>query len=329
MNLDEGEGLLWLKNKSIWNHTQENKENLDEIVSFANRLVVLFLTSYFFSNIIIGFLQKVLKITILHNMTYILLPLFSLFFVLAIGSRLLFQTTPKQIIVGNRTAPKLPVIDSILLMLSLFFLEWGIVLLSLPFIERFSPNQYNPPIFLEFIIAIIGPCILGPVNEEILCRRIGFQYSQKHGTMFAVVTSSVMFALAHGDRFQVLYAFLLGLCAGILCAKTGSLLWPIFLHMAHNGFNIAMSYLFPYYEGIPSIRFYCLWALFVVLCVICFLLYAARQKINLRDFSIKTGVKKLWIQIKLDKSKYKAYFTSAGAFVLFFGVFLKLFVYKR
>lgn len=302
--------------------SQENKQNLDEIVSFANRLVVLFLTSYFFSYIIIGFLQKVLKITILNNMTYILLPFFSLFFVLAIGSRLLFKTTPKQIIVGNRTAPKLPVIDSILLMSSLFFFEYGILLMSLPFLKNHSPDEFNPEPMFRLIIMIIGPCILGPVNEEILCRRIGLQYAQKHGTMFAVVTSSVMFALAHGASFQILYALLLGLCAGALCAKTGRILWPILLHMAHNGFNIVMSYLFPFYKGIPSLRYYLLWALFAVLCVICFLLYAARQKINLKDLSIKAGSKKLWIQMKSDKSKYKAYFTSTGALVLYFVAFM-------
>lgn len=306
--------------------SRENKENLDGIVTFANRFVILFLVSYFFARIIIGILQKILKISIFDNMTHILLPFFSLLFVLTIGSRL-FRTTPKQIILGERTTSKLPVIDSILLMLSLFFFEYGIVLLSLPYLKSFSPDEFNPEPMFNLIISIIGPCILGPVNEEILCRRIGFQYAQKYGTMFAVVTSSVLFALMHGVSLQVLYALLLGFCVGILCAKTGRILWSILLHMAHNGFMVVMTYLFPFYEGIPSPRFYLLWALFAVLSIMCFLLYAARQKISLGALFIKANVKKLWMQMKSDKSKYKAYFTSTGALVVYFVAFMNFLMF--
>lgn len=150
--------------------------------------------------------------------------------------------------------------------------------MSMPLLKRYSPDEFKPSPLFYLILAIIGPCILGPVNEEILFRRIGFQYTQKYGTMFAVITSSVIFAFAHGISLQAFFALLLGLCAGILCAKTGTILWPILLHMAHNGFHVAMGYLFPSYEGISSFRFYLLLLMFAMLGVICFLLYASRQK---------------------------------------------------
>lgn len=290
---------------------QESKQDLEEIASFANRLLLLFLSSYGLSSIVVQIVQRSVKSALVDDLGRILLLCIALILALVFGSRL-FRTTPKQIILGKRTVPKLPAMDSILLTLSLFFGEWGIVLLSIPFLKKSSPDEFDPVPLFYLMIAIIGSCILGPVNEEILFRRIGFQYAQKYGTMFAVITSSVVFAFAHGVRFQVFYAFLAGLCTGILCAKTGRILWPILLHMAHNGFKVAMTYLFPFYEGIPSLRFYSLWVLFTVLCVICFLLYTARQKISLRDLSIKAGMKKIWTQMKSDKSKYKTYFTSLG-----------------
>lgn len=297
--------------------TLKMKQDLKEIVSFANRFLLLFLASYGLSSLVVGIIQKIAKSTFVDDVHHILLPCFVLLFVFVLGS-LLFRTTPKQIVLGERTAPKLPAIDSCLLALSLFFFEYGILLLSLPFLKRFSPDEFNPVSLFYLITAIIGPCILGPISEEIQCRRIGFQYVKKYGTMFAVVTSSVVFAFAHGASIQVLYALLLGLCAGILCAKTSSILWPVLLHITHNSSNMAMTYLFPFYEGIPSFRFYLLLFVFAMLCVVCFLLYAARQKISLRGLSIKAGMKKIWIQMKSDKSKYKAYFTSAGglAFIL-------------
>ncbi|WP_101698551.1 CPBP family intramembrane glutamic endopeptidase [Clostridium minihomine] len=304
-----------MEEKVIFEHnlleSQESKQDLKEIASFANRLLLLFLTAYGLSSIVVQIIQRSVTSALVDDLRHILLLCFSVILVFVAGSRL-FRTTPKRIAFGTLAAPKLPAVDSVFLMLSLFFFEWGIVLWSLPFIQKFSPDQFNPPPLFYLIIAIIGPCILGPINEEILFRRIGFQYAQKYGMMFAVVTSSIVFAFVHGARFQVFYALLLGLCAGILCAKTGSILWPILLHMAHNGFQIAMSYLFPFYEGIPSFRFYLLLFVFAVLCVTCFLLYAARQQIRLRNISIKAGMKAFWTQMKSDKSKYKAYFTSAG-----------------
>lgn len=290
---------------------QESNQDLKEIASFANRLLLLFLASYGLSSLVVEIIQKIAKSTFVDDVHHILLLCFVLLFVFVLGSRL-FRTTPKRIAFGTRTAPKLPAIDSCLLALSLFFFEYGILLLSLPVMKRLSPGELNPPPLVYLIIAIIGPCLLGPVAEELIFRRVGLQSAQAYGTMFAVVTSSVAFAFSHGVRFQVLYALLLGLCAGILCAKTGNILWPILLHVTHNNSNMAMTYLFPFYEGIPSFRFYLLLFVFAMLCVVCFLLYAARRKISLRDSSIKAGVKKIWTQMKSDKSKYKAYFTSAG-----------------
>ena len=183
----------------------------------------------------------------------------------------------------------------------------------MPFLKRYLPDELNPESLFYLTLSIIDPCILGPVNEEIIFRRIGFQYAQKYGTMFAVITSSVIFAFAHGISLQTIFALLLGLCAGILCAKTGSVLWPIFLHMAHNSFDVAMVYLFPSYEGIPSFRYYLLLLMFAMLGAICFFLYAARQKINLQNITMK----KFCEQMKLDKRKYKAYFSSAGVLIFF------------
>ncbi|BAK99919.1 hypothetical protein OBV_27210 [Oscillibacter valericigenes Sjm18-20] len=295
---------------------QKSIKNLEEITSFANRFTILFLTSSILSKIIIMLLQKSIIKIFEDALSNILVLGLILIFVLIFGS-CLFRTTPKEIILGKRTAPKLPAIDSIFLTLSLFFFEWGIVLLSMPFLKRYSPDEFNPESLFYLTLSIIGPCILGPVNEEIIFRRIGFQYAEKYGTMFAVITSSVIFAFAHGISFQTFVALLLGLCAGILCARTGTILWPILLHMAHNGFDVAMGYLFPFYEGIPSFRYYLLLTVFAMLCVICFFLYAARQKINLQKISIKTTLKKFREQIRLDGRKYKAYFTSTGALIFF------------
>lgn len=77
-------------------------------------------------------LQKSIIKTFEDALSNILVVGLVLIFVLIIGS-CLFCTTPKEIILGKRTA-KLPAIDSVFLTLSLFFFEWEIALLSVPFL---------------------------------------------------------------------------------------------------------------------------------------------------------------------------------------------------
>lgn len=127
--------------------SQKSKKDLEEIASFANRFIILILTSSFLSKIIIMLLQKSILKSFADELSNILVVGLILTFVPIIGSRL-FRTTPKKIAVGERTA-KLPAIDSVFLTLSLFFFEWGIVLLSMPLLKRYLPDKFKPePLFI-------------------------------------------------------------------------------------------------------------------------------------------------------------------------------------
>lgn len=86
------------------------------------------------------------------------------------------------------------------------------------------------PVWLIFISAVI----IGPIVEEFLYRKVIIDRLHTHGEMFAILFSSVIFALAHGNLYQVFYAFLNGCILALIYIRTGKLWYSTVFHMVSN-----------------------------------------------------------------------------------------------
>ncbi|AKL96000.1 ABC-type Na+ efflux pump, permease component [Clostridium aceticum] len=94
-------------------------------------------------------------------------------------------------------------------------------------------NALSPLSRFFFIAVTPGIC------EEILFRGFAFRPLEKNfGPKWAILITSVIFAVVHLDFVRLLPTFLLGLVFGYLAYKTGSLYPSIFLHILNNGFAI-------------------------------------------------------------------------------------------
>ncbi len=96
----------------------------------------------------------------------------------------------------------------------------------------------NP--FLSFFAVVI----LAPVFEEILCR--GLILNTLHKTMpkwCAIVLSSAIFGIIHGNPIQFIYATALGIILGWLYTKFDSIWIPILCHLAFNLTSTLLGYL--------------------------------------------------------------------------------------
>ena len=95
----------------------------------------------------------------------------------------------------------------------------------------------------SFIPLIIGTGILVPISEEIIFRYgIGYNLS-KINVAFGIVTSALIFGIAHGNLIQAAYAFVYGIVFGICDFKEKSL-WPsIIMHIAINTTSVIISFL--------------------------------------------------------------------------------------
>jgi len=88
---------------------------------------------------------------------------------------------------------------------------------------------------LEAIVYIIDVVVIVPLYEEIVYRRYLFwSLEEKMGWKYATITSSIVFAVSHGNVEQFLYTLPVGLCFAYVCRKYGYLgSW-----LMHGCFNL-------------------------------------------------------------------------------------------
>ena len=86
--------------------------------------------------------------------------------------------------------------------------------------------------------------ILGPLNEELVCRGIFYQSYKRSGTMLqAMLLSAMLFALMHMNFNQAAYAFVIGMIAVLLVEATGSLWSSVLLHVTINMQPVFLMYM--------------------------------------------------------------------------------------
>lgn len=86
------------------------------------------------------------------------------------------------------------------------------------------------------VMGFLAICIIGPVMEEIMMRRVILtEMSKLTNSMWGgILISALMFAVIHLNPIQVVFALPAGIILGWLYCKTGSLFVPICLHILNN-----------------------------------------------------------------------------------------------
>jgi hypothetical protein len=88
--------------------------------------------------------------------------------------------------------------------------------------------------------------IAAPLCEEWLCRGVIAKGLLRHSTPAkAILWSAFIFALIHGNPWQAVPAFVIGLLLGYVYWKTRSLLPCIFIHFVNNGLSFLLLLLYP------------------------------------------------------------------------------------
>ena len=81
---------------------------------------------------------------------------------------------------------------------------------------------------------LIAVCILGPVFEEILFRKLLIDRLLPCSETLAIVMSGVLFGLVHGNLYQFFYAAFSGILFGYVYVRTGRIVITIAMHMIIN-----------------------------------------------------------------------------------------------
>ena len=113
--------------------------------------------------------------------------------------------------------------------------------------------EHDPMVYLA---ELLGAVILAPIGEELIYRGIVLRCSAKISQRFAIFFSAFIFGIMHGNPYQFVLGFLLGVPLAMITLKTGSIVPAIICHMTNNlmasiseivgYFNEGISYVIPY-----------------------------------------------------------------------------------
>lgn len=86
------------------------------------------------------------------------------------------------------------------------------------------------------IWGFFGICLIGPIMEEILMRRVILteMSALTKSQWWGIIISAALFAVVHVNPIQVVFAMPAGIVLGWLYCKTGSLFVPICIHIMNN-----------------------------------------------------------------------------------------------
>ena len=160
--------------------------------------------------------------------------------------------------------------------------------------------------------------------EEVAFRRYFCGYLVRYDPQLAVLVSSVVFAMLHGDLVRSAHSFVFGLLTGYLYLTTGRFLCPYLLHFFANLFwNL---YFTPYHALFPGRPYdLCALAVLSVGLIALPILISAYAGRNRPDLSMLTQCRQALRHMALEKAKFRAALTTPGmalAYTLFllFGV---------
>lgn len=136
----------------------------------------------------------------------------------------------KYTVIGMGISISIGIIVS-LLNEGLSFFGWS---MSTPDFSLQTDYSYN-------LILLVSTCVIAPIFEELLFRGLILQTLRRHGNVFAIVVTSLLFALMHGNIPQAVPVFFLSLVLCFAVIKTESLWTGVAIHFLNNAISVSVS----------------------------------------------------------------------------------------
>ena len=104
-------------------------------------------------------------------------------------------------------------------------------------IPSVSAEGTNP--WLLLVTVAVFPAVV----EELIFRGVIYRYLRQHGTVFAAISSSLIFGLIHLNILQFLFAFAMGLVLCHIYERSGKLRYAMLLHFINNSIMVLANVL--------------------------------------------------------------------------------------
>lgn len=211
----------------------------------AGNIIIYFLI-YFFAQFLLGFLIGTVSIiqgrnvgsNILSKYTVLISVICDLMTLLIL--LLMFRKKEENLIMRckfNKTNVS-SIILSILSAVGLILVSSSFLYLTQNIFKDYDKVVSNISAGEENVFGVICVVVLIPIFEEIFFRGIIFNELRKNiSLLFSIVLQALIFALAHGNVKQGVYAFVLGIIASAAYAWTKSIWSNIAIHITFNLFG--------------------------------------------------------------------------------------------
>lgn len=162
---------------------------------------------------------------------------------------------------------------------------FGIVF-SFTGLEPDLPEQATSSNSLDVFMNFVASAAVAPLIEEFVFRGVLMQPLRRYGDRFAIIASSVIFALAHGRPANIVFAFLAGIILGCAVVYTRSLWVGIVIHALHNGLSVFFVEMENIAPEFANTAYLTACAVVSVAGVVAFIIYAKKYGLRLnRDTS--------------------------------------------
>ena len=109
--------------------------------------------------------------------------------------------------------------------------------------ELTSPEFEMPDDIFSRCVYAVAVAVVPALVEEFAFRGAVMQPLRKYGDGFAIVVSSVVFAVLHGNLIQAPFALISGIGMGYAVCVTNSIWTGVIIHFLNNFYSVVMSFM--------------------------------------------------------------------------------------
>ena len=154
--------------------------------------------------------------------------------------------------------------------------------------------QLMEPTLTSLGLNLFTIAVLPALVEEMIFRGYILRTLRPYGNVFAVLVSSMLFSLMHGNLRQIPFAFIGGLIFGFLYVLTDNIWMTVTAHFANNAVSVLMEYFgfslsdnaVGYYN---ALIIYGLSLIGVIALIILFVCYKPQLQVHKIDTCLTTG----------------------------------------
>lgn len=142
----------------------------------------------------------------------------------------------------------------ILLAANMFFLSNDLtVLWAIPFqkigVNIYALSNYSPANAAELTLCVVTSAAIPAVCEELLFRGILLPAFEPYGTKRAIIITSIMFAMLHGQIIGLPAEFFAGIVIACIVLAADSICAAMVFHTAYNAISLLIDYMHPGESG--------------------------------------------------------------------------------